>query len=264
MSNSVIASLRMYTRPACVQQASETLIEEVLSRLGRSRLEMDTEDMLAYWLHPRLLFAQACGYPYMTRLRDQLSLLAAPVYTLPGSEGIEHCSFLVVSAADMRSALLDYRGQPVALNAMDSNSGMNLLRHAVAPLSEAGRFFSSVQLTGAHLQSLAAVASGRAAITAIDSVTYGYLARHSPTLIEGLRVLCKTASSPVLPLIIRKSLAPEERNTLVTTLNRVLAIRDDIAETLALQGFVPVVEQDYQVVLDYQHKAISLGYPEIA
>ncbi|WP_368759056.1 phosphate/phosphite/phosphonate ABC transporter substrate-binding protein [Pseudomonas aeruginosa] len=264
MPESVIASLHMYTRPPCVEQASEALIEEVLSRLGYARREMDTNDMFAHWLHPSLLFAHTCGYPYMTRLRDQLSLLAAPVYTLPGCEGIEHCSFLVVSAADGRSVLVDYRDQPVALNALDSNSGMNLMRHAVAPLSKAGRFFSSVQLTGAHLQSLAAVASGRAAIAAIDAVTYGYLARYSPELVEPVRVLCETARSPVLPVVTRKNLDVEKRAALIATLNEVLTMRSDIAETLALKGFAPVTELDYQVILDYQQQAISLGYPEIA
>ena len=53
-------------------------------------------------------------------------------------------------AGDPRRSLEAFRGGVAALNAWDSNSGMNLFRAAIAPLAGGTPFFGAVVATGSH------------------------------------------------------------------------------------------------------------------
>ena len=44
-------------------------------------------DLDGTWRDPGLLFGQTCGYPYVTRLSDAVTLIATPEYSFPGCEG---------------------------------------------------------------------------------------------------------------------------------------------------------------------------------
>ncbi len=48
------------------------------------------------WRSPRLLFSQARGYDVVLGFREQLRLVATPLYAAPGCRGCEHCSFVIV------------------------------------------------------------------------------------------------------------------------------------------------------------------------
>ncbi len=67
-------------------------------------------------------------------------------------------------------------------NAEHSQSGYNVLRKMVAPLSREGRFFSAVMFSGSHRQSLRELQQENADIAAIDCVTYALLQRISRRL----------------------------------------------------------------------------------
>ena len=91
---------------------------------------------------PGLIFGQTCGYPYVTGLKDTVTLIATPEYSFPGCEGASHRSFIIRRASDPRRALGEFRGATAALNAHDSNTGMNLFRAAIAPIAGGAPFFS--------------------------------------------------------------------------------------------------------------------------
>ena len=95
------------------------------------------------------------------------------------------------------------RGRVAAINDPESHSGTNALRALIAPLSRDGRFFAAVEVSGAHVASLAMVASGAADVAAIDCVTHALLARHRPAALAGTRVLCRTAAAPAPPYVTR-------------------------------------------------------------
>src|SRR5665811_293725 len=98
-------------------------------------------------------------------------------YGFEGCEGAKHCSFLIVRRGEAERGLAGFRGARAAINARDSNTGMNLFRAAIAPLAKGHPFFSDVVVTGAHALSFAAVAEGTADIAAIDCVSFGLLRR---------------------------------------------------------------------------------------
>lgn len=258
-----VAALTMYVEPAEVRDAYRQLAEAVALRLGAT-LESAPEELPALWSHPELLLAQTCGYPWATRLRGQVRLVAAPRYRFEGCNEAEHCAFILVPDALDVASLADLRGKRVALNGLDSNSGMNLLRLAVAPLAERGRFFGEVIVSESHANSLALLQQGHADVAAVDAVTYGYLQRAQPERVAGLRLLQRTRPSPALPFITAASRSDAEVEALRGALSDSLAADPALAERLAIEGFTAVDEATYLPLLDWRREAVEQGYPVIA
>lgn len=266
-----LASLGMYD-PPWLRAANDALwaalgrrlraegVREVPDRLERDR------PLPAIWRDPRLLLGQTCGYPLVTALGEAVTVVGRPSYDLPGCRPGLHRSFVVVRADAPFRDLADLRGARAALNGRDSNTGMNLLRRALAPLARGGRFFGTVAETGAHLASLAAVAAGKADAAAVDCVTFGLAARHRPELTAGVRVLAETPDSPTLPFVTAGGAGAE----------RVARLRRALAETIAdpanagpcaalgLVGFEPAERGDYAVLLGFEAEAAAADYPDLA
>ena len=159
-------------------------------------------DLYGVWTDPGLLLAQTCGFPLVTALKRRVRVVATPRYAAEGCEGAWYRSAIVVRDGDPARGMADLRGRRCAVNGMDSNSGMSLLRGAVSDFVDASqRFFATTVLTGAHVQSLRAVAEGEADVAAIDCVTWALLGRMRPAAVAGLRVLGWSGASPGLPLI---------------------------------------------------------------
>ena len=177
-------------------------VADVPTALTRDMGHVDT------WRDPRLLLGQACQYPLAKSWHEAVQLLAIPAYAAPGCDGSRYRSAIIVRAEDPARRLEDLRGRRCAVNERDSNSGSNLLRAAIAPLARQGRFFSSVELTGGHLQSAQSVAAGTADVAAIDCVSYAHIGRFYSQLTARLRILDWTPSSPGLPYITARASDP--------------------------------------------------------
>ena len=105
------------------------------------------------WRNPRLLLSQGCEYPLATTVAGYVRVVAIPHYDVPGCSGPRYSSAIVVAREHPATRLEDMRGSRCVVNTLDSNSGMNLLRAAIAPLvghSCGGGFFQSVSVSGAH------------------------------------------------------------------------------------------------------------------
>jgi ABC-type phosphate/phosphonate transport system substrate-binding protein len=232
----------------------------VPSALDRGR----TIDQL--WQDPGLVLAQSCGYPLMTSLLGRVRLVATPRYRAAGCSGASWGSALVVRADDASSDLVALRGRRCAANQPHSNTGMNLLRAAVAELADGRPFFRSVAWTGSHRGSLALVADGAADLAAIDAVTLAHLGRIEPDLVRRTRILGWTEATPGLPLITAGDTDDATIEIMRQALGRIATeptyawIRD----TLLLDGFERVPEADYDHVLALERRAIALGYPVLA
>jgi ABC-type phosphate/phosphonate transport system substrate-binding protein len=249
----------MYTAPARVAQASEAWLRLIGELLGAQRISGTALDLPELWLSPRLLLAQTCGYPLMTLLRGKVRLVGTPVYQLPHSANGQHCSLLMVRQDDPRTALTEFLGSRGLVNDTDSNSGMNLLRHSVAPLQREGRFFSGVSITGGHRHSLRWLKEGRGDIAAIDSVTYDYLARDGSEEVSGLRILERSAQTPCLPFICTIDLHADQAEAIRQAMNQALLDLPDVAQTLAISSVSVAREEDYHLLLDYERQATELG-----
>ncbi|NVZ70215.1 phosphate/phosphite/phosphonate ABC transporter substrate-binding protein [Pseudomonas costantinii] len=255
------AELLMYVAPEQVQQANQQWLALIFERLNLRRRDAGHLDLHGLWLAPELLVTQTCGYPLMTQLRGQVRVIGRPRYELTHSSNGGHCSLLLTHDDNPCTTLADFYNSRGVINGHDSNSGMNLLRERLAPLQRGGRFFASVDISGAHRESLRWLREKCADLAAIDSVTYDYLARFSPQEVAGLRIVTYSAPSPTLPYIGPLGLSDEGLKQIREAMNLALQDLPQVVETLGIQEVLPANEDDYHVLLDYQRQAASAGYP---
>jgi ABC-type phosphate/phosphonate transport system substrate-binding protein len=218
------------------------------------------------WRDPRLLFGQACQYPLASTWHEAVRLVAIPAYAAPGCEGSRYRSVVIVRIGDPAQRLADVRGRRCAVNERSSNSGSNLLRAAIAPLAEQGRFFSSVEETGGHLASVRAVAEGAADVAAIDCVSYAHIQHFHPELTARLRILDWTASSPGLPFVTARAGDASILPALRTALAEVQAdpALEAVRDALLVTGIDFAVDEDYVEVRQLERGALEHGYPQLA
>ncbi|QRY77229.1 PhnD/SsuA/transferrin family substrate-binding protein [Pseudomonas sp. PDNC002] len=253
-----VAELPMYPAPEAIHAASERWIARTLELLDAQRKPWRGDDLHALFRAPDLLFTQTCGYPLMTALRGQVQLVGRPDFNLPHSGGGEHCSLLLVRADDPRADLDALRGCRGAANNSDSNTGMNLLRHALAPWQRDGRFFGEFAWSGSHRQSLRWLREGRADLIAVDSVTFAYLQLHATEETTGVRLLQRSAPSAALPYISAADAAQAAR--IRDALNAALEALPEVAATLRIRRVLPASESDYEPLLEYQSEATARGF----
>ena len=244
----------------------ELLVAELRRRGWTEAMEIDpkVDDLASFLAAPDLLFGQTCGYPLVTSLADRVQVLGTPAFNLPYCEGMRYCSLLVVRESGPLFALEDLRGKCAVYNGLDSQSGMNTLRHSVAPLARAGRFFGEVRASGGHRESLAALQAGAADVAAIDCVHFGFALRDVPERLNGLRVLHVSAHAPGLPFIASKKLSPSRLQDLKDALYAIPAAHPDLMARLAIRTIEPTTPADYEVILDMEQEAVGWNYPVLA
>jgi ABC-type phosphate/phosphonate transport system substrate-binding protein len=268
MESDRVASLPMYDFPE-LRGAHDAFWAALRSRLevaGMSDVPLRLNRALPHgdvWRHPSLLFSQGCEYPLATSFADRVRLVATPMYSAAGCEGPRYRSAIVVHGqGDM---LADFRGRRCVINELDSNSGMNLLRAAVAPLAAGGRFFGSVVVSGSHLRSVKMVALGEADIAAIDCVSFAHFQRLYPSIVGQVRILGWTGAGPSLPFITARSVS----DATVRMLRSALAdVFDDdglapVRRQLLLSGVELQPTEGFDEVLGLERRAVEAGYPTI-
>jgi ABC-type phosphate/phosphonate transport system substrate-binding protein len=285
-----VAALPMYDFPALrvAHDAFWSALAERLESGGLSNVPRELTRNTPHtrlWCDPSLLFAQGCEYPLAKSFADRVRVVATPMYSAAGCEGARYRSAVVVraepgrdvtgglargapdihGAADVHGGYAtvgDLQGRRCVVNELDSNSGMNLLRAAVAPLARGGRFFDSVVVSGSHLRSVRMVASGEADVASIDCVSFAHLRRLYPSLVDSVRLLDWTASSPSLPFITARG-TPESTVQLlraalaaVFTDDRLASVRDQ----LLLKGIDLEPGGCFEEVLELERRAFDAGY----
>jgi ABC-type phosphate/phosphonate transport system substrate-binding protein len=266
------AALPMYNVSARLRAGYGTLLEALLDQAGATEAcgviervrDADLPAALAdFWARPDLLLSQTCGYPWLHGLRGKATLVATPCFDLPGCEGSDYSSVLVVRSDCAIQELADARDRVAVANERYSNSGMNALRHAVAPLARDGRFFGTVKWSGSHAASLRMVRKGTADVAAIDCVTWAYLRQEKPASAEGIRVLGFTAASPGLPLIAGNAVPDVVVRRLRNALLEPEAPLRKAMAALRIRRFAHCSEQEYVRIARLEDEAIGLGYPAL-
>ncbi|MBB5609370.1 MULTISPECIES: phosphate/phosphite/phosphonate ABC transporter substrate-binding protein [unclassified Janthinobacterium] len=261
-------ALPMYNVSPSVREAYEALLDAVIDALRsggwRGQVELVRDPALPdLWKQPDLLFGQTCGYPYMTQLQGQVQLIATPSYAMPGCHGSDYSSAIVVRSNGAIRGLEDARGLTAAANDRHSNSGMNVLRHAVAPLAVDGRYFDEVIWSGSHYASLGLVREGAADIAAVDCVTFAYLQQENPAWLEGLSVLQYSASSPGLPMIAGQQVPAELLAQLRTILLQPDLVLAQLMRALHIRAFEHRPHLDYCRILELECEAQAVAYPTL-
>jgi ABC-type phosphate/phosphonate transport system substrate-binding protein len=260
-----IAALPMYNVSPALAADWRALLGDVLQAVDpHARIVDPGDDLHALWRRPDLLISQTCGYPLMSGLHEQVQLIATPKFDAPGCTEADYSSVLITRSGAPFDTLDACRGARAAYNQDDSNSGMNVFRHAVAPLAKGGRFFSEVIRTGSHLGSLRAVAENRADIAAIDCVTFAFVRDEMPELAQQVREIGWTAASPGLPLIAANTVPQGVIESLRAALNEAIAARPERAARLRLKGFSSLPLSDYARITQLEHEAQALGYARLA
>jgi ABC-type phosphate/phosphonate transport system substrate-binding protein len=283
-----IAALPMYDFDA-IATAHDRLWTAVAARLAAAQiiglpLRLSRElDYVAVWRDPRLLLGQACEFPLAKQFARHVRVVATPLYSAPGCEGARYRSAVVVDRESPALHLRDLRDSRCVINAIDSNSGMNLLRAAVAPLVRdarlpgaryhggrlhgaryhGGPFFRSVTVSGAHRRSAEMIANGEADVAALDCVTFAHLQRLYPGTMSRVRMLEWTPSSPSLPFITARSTSDAMLQELRRALEAVVADPQLVAVCgeLYLVGVDVDPDPSFAEVLRLEQDAIDCGYP---
>ncbi|MBW4034839.1 MAG: PhnD/SsuA/transferrin family substrate-binding protein [Proteobacteria bacterium] len=270
MSAAPVASLAMYDLPQ-LRPAIDRLWQAIRDRMRADGIAQ-VPDALAHdrpleaiWRDPALVLAQTCGLPFMTTLRETVRLVATPCYDLPGCDGADYCSLIIVRSDHPAQRIADLRGGIAAINGWNSQSGMSALRAVVAPIAGGPSFFRRVLVTGAHRDSLHAVRTGAADIAAIDCVTHGLLADHAPGECAGTRVLCRSPTTPGLPLVTAAATRDEVVQRMIAALE---AVMDDpslasVRAILHIKGIARLTAADYAPIRTMGEAAAARGYPAL-
>jgi len=214
---------------------------------------------------PGLFIGHTCGYPLMKHLQDAVTPFCVPVFNVSGVEGNLYSSRFIVATDSAISSLADSGGRTAAINSSNSNSGMNVLRHAIAELNPDVPFFTSVINSGGHLQSLTAVAEKRADVAAIDCVSFQFIEDRWPELTARVRSIGDSVKTCGLPLVMpNANHSSTDSRQVLAALNKALnEVNPQIRQQLNLSHFESVSFEDYQGILEVESFARDAGYPEL-
>ena len=198
----MIAALPMYDRAENRAAADRywSLIREGLIARGidaPAELRRGDNDLMPQWTDPALLLSQTCGFPFRAKLHGKVQLVGTPDFGVQGCPPGYYRSVLIARADDPRDTLARFSNAALAYNDAMSQSGW------AAPQTFAAKHGVTLRAgprTGAHSASLAAVATGKAEIAALDAVTWSLLAEHDPQA-AAVKVIAETDPTPGLPYI---------------------------------------------------------------
>lgn len=242
----MIASLAMYDFDD-LQAANDTLWQRVrdgLAAVGLPAPDRLTRgmDLWDVWQSPDLLLAQTCGYPFRARLHPHVSYVGTPDYGVEGCAPGHYCSVFIARRDDRRAELAAFDTVPIAFNEALSQSGWAAPQNHAAGL---GLSFPAGLKTGAHRETLRAIAEGRADLGALDAVTWRHLLRVEP-LAQNLHVIAQTAPTPGLPLITAKG---NPAGVIFDVVSEAIAgLEEGARKTLGLRGLVAVPVASYLAV----------------
>ncbi len=232
------------------------------------------DDLVALWTDPAMLLGQVCS---LNPVRDGLgetevvgTIVYEPPPDLPESDPGSYYSVIVCRADDERRpagahgvgtghALPDierFRGARVAANGEDSQSGYWSLGHFVRDLLDDGPFFGRVLFTGAHRDSVRAVADGTVDLAAIDVHSWRLASEYEPELARRLAVIGTTDPTPGVVCVVSWELKTH-RAALDAALHAAVArfVETPAASRLHISGYRTRRLEEFQVVADQVEEA---------
>ncbi|MGJ8612102.1 MAG: phosphate/phosphite/phosphonate ABC transporter substrate-binding protein [Octadecabacter sp.] len=239
----MFARLPMYDRPENAA-AHDALWAGMRDHLGYGAPYLDRETGYDVgWGMDDLLLGQMCNLPYRARFSDKITRIGCADYGLPDTPAGYYHSLFVVRAADAQRGLAPATLGRFAYNDALSQSGWGA---PVTTITAQGLRFHTTLRTGAHIDSMLAVANGDADLAAIDAVTWRMLQRWEPRAGE-LRVVGRTGLSPGQTFITAKGNDPAPiRDALHAAIAR-LSSAD--AEILGIRGLTVLPDKAYDIPL---------------
>jgi phosphonate transport system substrate-binding protein len=143
------------------------------------------QEIMAMLLARQVAAAWICGFPFV-RHRDQLSILAAPLY----NGAPLYRSYFIAPADAPGAAWQDFRGKTHAFSDPDSNSGWLVTTHLLFVAGTTpDTFFGKTFFTYGHRNVVRAVAAGLADCGSVDGYVWDVLAEREPELTARTRIV---------------------------------------------------------------------------
>lgn len=192
--------------------------------------------------------AFVCAGPYVDgKERFGMQLLAMP---LVKGKPVYH-SYIIVPTDSPARRLEDLRGKTFAFTDPKSNSGKLVPTYMLAKMKETPqRFFSRVEYTYGHDNSIRAVAEKLVDGAAVDSLIWEYLAIKTPELTAKTRILLRSEPYGIPPFVVRPGIDPELKLKLQQIL---LNARNEpkgrqILKGMMIDRFIPGDDRNYDTI----------------
>ena len=197
--------------------------------------------------------SHVCGYPLVNQYAGQLEPLCAPHFDIDGVNGAEYFSYFMVKKTMPINSIVESKGLIVAVNTMNSNSGMNVLRHEIETINKLGaiqQFFKELKISGSHNNSLHYLIDEKADIASIDAASYYFLQRNNPELNSQLKVIGRSVKTTSPPFVTHFNNPLCDSIDLMETLNKALIeLPSKQQEILNIERFADVSFSDYKKLL---------------
>jgi ABC-type phosphate/phosphonate transport system substrate-binding protein len=243
----IVASLPMYDWPE-IRHHTDKFWQALARNASRQGKLTRGHEYAALWANINLSFSQTCGYPYTHEFKGLLNYIATPHYVADGCFEATYCSIIY---AREKKPLEEFYGSVLAMNNLDSMSGMLAAGLVFAAHKKKGEFFRRTIKTGSHRNSMAAVRTKYADVCAIDSVCVALAKIHAPQELQGLVEIARSPAVPALPYVTKENPLPW-REALAKTFADV-----DLAQTraaLLLNGFSILPNNAYDMILELERE----------
>lgn len=236
--------------PRGTVESYQPLLDYLSARLGRPvelvqrRTYTETNELIG---RGEVDVAFVCTSAYISG-RDTygMSLLAAPQV----AGATTYHSLLLVPADSAARSMADLGGAVFAFTDPTSYSGRVYPTALVQELGETPeQFFDRIFYTYSHDDAINAVADGLADGAAVDSLVYDFAVARDPWLAERVRVIHRSPSFGIPPVVVGPDVRPQVRAELQAIL---FDMADDATpeaqaalKALGAEGFVPIDDRAY-------------------
>jgi len=234
-----VANARMYSVSPEVASLWRLLLSAIIAHAGVSAAVIDypaPAPLAELWSRPDKAAVFMCGLPF-SRAEPQPVLMAAPVPLGPEFQGQpQYWSDFVVREDSAFRTLEDTFGARIAFTVPDSQSGcLAALSHCMTLPPRATPLYREViPPTITPLANMTAVLEDRADVAPIDAYALRLLRAYRPDLTTKIRVVAKTAPTPIPPLVASRAVPALQAAFLEA--HRIDSIKPLMAKLL-LQGF---------------------------
>lgn len=220
------------------------------------------EDYQPIWTNPDLIVGQTCGWPFISRLRDQVVPFARFDFSLHDlAPGQYQSVFLTRQPCPFEDLLeigkwIREEAPVVAVNDLNSQSGNRVFGECFEQYFEIPP--EAFVLSGSHRNSIRMLASGKADLCAVDAVSWRFALTHEPAAQE-VHIAGRSNPVPGLPLITAKGLGIDPQELYAAVKLAIEELPSDDRECLGLHGLVVATEQDYQILLGPPYNNLRLA-----
>jgi ABC-type phosphate/phosphonate transport system substrate-binding protein len=205
----MIANARMYSVSPEAAALWRRLLGAVIERAG---LDIDVlyhaepAPIDELWQRSDKAAVFMCGLPF-SRSQPRPQLIAAPVPSPPEFRGLpQYWSEMVVRSDSAMKSIEDTFGGRIALTVPDSQSGcLAALYYLMAKPQTFPPYREVITPRVTPLGAMSAVIEGAAEVAPIDSYAYCLLQKYRPDLTSQLRVVGRTAPTPIPPLVASRA-----------------------------------------------------------